>query len=104
MKPMFIPLCAAALLAAAPVCAQERIAQVPPVPPAVTSAVLSTGRTIGDAGDRVGGLFARGGNWFGRGCADLSVGLGRSCRRAFISIFTDFQEKPVGTPPRYDQM
>lgn len=67
-------------------------------------AVVSAGRLIGDAGKRLGGFFARGGKSFGRMCADLSVGLGRYCRRVFVGVFTDFQEKPAGTPLRYDQM
>lgn len=115
MKPMLIPLCAAALAAAVPLQAQEFGAEVPPLPSRVTAtgrtmgdagsrAILSAGHAVGEAGNGVGNFFARGGKWIGRTFADLSVGLGRSCRRAFVSIFTDFQEKPAGTPLRYDQM
>ncbi|HOE27575.1 MAG: hypothetical protein IT574_04400 [Candidatus Aureabacteria bacterium] len=115
MRVRVVPLCLAILLAASSLGAQEFRAEVPPLPSRVATAgqtagetaggaVVSAGRLIGDAGKRLGGFFARGGKSFGRMCADLSVGLGRYCRRVFVGVFTDFQEKPAGTPLRYDQM
>jgi hypothetical protein len=115
MRLSVVPLCVAALLAASSLRAQESGVGVPPLPSRVATAgqaagetaagtAVSATRAIGDAGKRLGGFFARGGKSLGRMCADLSVGLGRYCRRVFVAVFTDFQEKPAGTPLRYDQM
>jgi hypothetical protein len=103
MKPILVPLCAAALLtAAATAHAQERGSALPPLPSPVESAGLTAAGSRAFLGAE--GFFNSAGDAIGRGCADLFVGQGRFWKRTANSLFADFKEKPAGTPPRYDQM
>ena len=105
MKLILVPLCAAALLtAAATAHAQERGSALPPLPSPVESAGLTAAGAGSQAFLGAGGFFNSAGEAIGRGCADLFVGQGRFWKRTANSLFADFQEKPAGTPPRYDQM
>lgn len=104
MKPLLVSLFAVPILAVPPARAQELSAKLPPIP----SPVASAGSTVAGTGSRAfretGGFFGRAGDWAGRGCADIFVRQGRFWKRTANTIFADFQEKPAGTPPRYDQM